>query len=143
MTDAATVNAQAPSTTQPTKRPPELRLPKAVQGVAFAGFRRWMLRKAFGRYGRVIVLNLPFFGRTVLVSDPALIRQVFMASTDDLINVQPNLSRIFGPGSVFALDRGGAPQPPQAARPAVPRPEHQELREDHRGRDPARKRQLA
>ncbi len=25
-------------------------------------------------------------------------------STDDLINVQPNLSRIFGPGSVFALD---------------------------------------
>ncbi len=27
-----------------------------------------------------------------------------MASTDDLINVQPNLSRIFGPGSVFALD---------------------------------------
>ena len=50
-------------------------------------------------------LNLPFFGRTVLVSDPALIRQVFMASTDDLINVQPNLSRIFGPGSVFALDK--------------------------------------
>ncbi len=28
-----------------------------------------------------------------------------MASTDDLINVHPNLSRIFGPGSVFALDR--------------------------------------
>jgi cytochrome P450 family 138 len=105
MTDAATVNAQAPSTTQPTKRPPVLRLPKAVQGVAFAGFRRWMLHKAFGRYGRVIVLNLPFFGHTVLVSDPALIRQVFMASTDDLINVHPNLSRIFGPGSVFALDK--------------------------------------
>jgi cytochrome P450 family 138 len=29
---------------------------------------------------------------------------VFLASTDDLMNVQPNLSRIFGPGSVFALD---------------------------------------
>ena len=28
-----------------------------------------------------------------------------MASTDDLINVQPNLSRVFGPGSVFALDK--------------------------------------
>src|ERR1044072_8119698 len=27
-----------------------------------------------------------------------------MAGTDELINVQPNLSRIFGPGSVFALD---------------------------------------
>jgi cytochrome P450 len=33
-----------------------------------------------------------------------LVRQVFLASTDDLMNVQPNLSRIFGPGSVFALD---------------------------------------
>ena len=105
MTDASTVNAQAPSTTQPTKRPPALRAPKAVQGVAFAAFRRWMLHKAFNRYGRVITLNLPFFGHTVLVSDPALIRQVFMANTDDLINLQPNLSRIFGPGSVFALDR--------------------------------------
>ena len=40
----------------------------------------------------------------MVVSDPALARQVFLASTDDLINVQPNLSRIFGPGSVFALD---------------------------------------
>ena len=39
------------------------------------------------------------------MSDPALVRQVFTASTDDLINVQPNLSRVFGPGSVFALDR--------------------------------------
>ena len=29
---------------------------------------------------------------------------MFTASTDDLINVQPNLSRVFGPGSVFALD---------------------------------------
>ena len=54
----------------------------------------------------MIELNLPFFGKTVLVSDPALIRTVFMASTDDLTNVKPNLSRIFGPGSIFALDRG-------------------------------------
>jgi len=105
MTDAATVNAQAPSIDQPAKRPPALRAPKAIQGVAFAGFRRWMLGKAFGRYGRVIVLDLPFFDRTVVVSDRALIRQVFMASTDDLINVKPNLSSVFGPGSVFALDK--------------------------------------
>ena len=55
-------------------------------------------------YGQVFAINIPFFGRTVIVSDPALVRSVFMASTDDLINVQPNLSRIFGPGSVFALD---------------------------------------
>ncbi len=56
------------------------------------------------RYGPVFAINVPFFGRSVVVSDPALARQVFLASTDDLINVKPNLSRIFGPGSVFALD---------------------------------------
>jgi len=104
MTDVTTVDTQAPAD-RPTKRPPALPLPKAVQLVGFAGFRRWMLRKAFDRYGRVVAFNIPFLGRAVMVSDPTLVRQIFMASTDDLINVQPNLSRVFGPGSVFALDK--------------------------------------
>jgi cytochrome P450 family 138 len=105
VTETATVDDQAPSADQPIKIPPALRTPKAVQGLAFASFRRLMLSKAYRRNGRVIELNLPFFGKTVLVSDPALIRTVFMANTDDLTNVKPNLSRLFGPGSVFALDR--------------------------------------
>jgi cytochrome P450 len=63
-----------------------------------------MMRNAVKRYGPVFAINVPFFGRTVMMSDAALVRQVFLASTDDLMNVQPNLSRIFGPGSVFALD---------------------------------------
>jgi cytochrome P450 len=106
MTETANVVEQDPSTDQPIKRPPALPVPKALQGFAFAGFRRLMVTNAYKRNGRVIELNLPFFGKTVLVSDPALIRTVFMASTDDLTNVKPNLSRIFGPGSIFALDRG-------------------------------------
>ena len=104
MTEAATVNTEAPCAEQRGKRPPALRLPKFVQGVAFAAFRRKTMRDGAKRYGQVFAINIPFFGRTVIVSDPALVRSVFMASTDDLINVQPNLSRIFGPGSVFALD---------------------------------------
>ncbi len=103
MTDTAvTVEAKTPMT--PGKMPPAVRLPKPVQMVLMAGFRRKFLRYAGKRYGSVFAINVPFFGRTVVVSDPALARQVFLASTDDLINVQPNLSRIFGPGSVFALD---------------------------------------
>jgi cytochrome P450 len=102
MTNAATVEPEAPST--PQKMPPAVRLPKPVQGVMLSGLRRWFQRTAMKRYGPVFAINVPFFGRSVLVSDPALARQVFLASTDDLINVQPNLSRIFGPGSVFALD---------------------------------------
>jgi len=100
MTDTAISDTEAP----PAKMPPVVHLPKPVQGVLLAGFRRWFLRNALKRYGPVFAINVPFFGRSVVVSDPALARQVFLASTDDLINVQPNLSRIFGPGSVFALD---------------------------------------
>ena len=40
----------------------------------------------------------------VVVTDPALAKQVFTASPEDLGNIRPNLSRIFGPGSVFALE---------------------------------------
>ena len=99
---AVTVEAKAPTT--PAKMPPAVRLPKPVQMVLMTGFRRRFLRYAGKRYGSVFAINVPFFGRSVVVSDPALARQVFLASTDDLINVKPNLSRIFGPGSVFALD---------------------------------------
>ncbi|HET6736338.1 cytochrome P450 [Mycobacterium sp.] len=102
MTDATTVDTKAGSTAG--KMPPAVRLPKLVQMVLMAGFRRRFLRSAVKRHGPVFAINVPFFGRSVVVSDPALARQVFLASTDDLINVQPNLSRIFGPGSVFALD---------------------------------------
>ncbi|MCV7301736.1 cytochrome P450 [Mycobacterium barrassiae] len=102
MTDAATIDTEA--ATAPGKHPPVVRLPKPVQMVLMAGFRRRFLGYAHKRYGSVFAINVPFFGRSVVVSDPKLVRQVFLASTDDLINVQPNLSRIFGPGSVFALD---------------------------------------
>jgi cytochrome P450 family 138 len=102
MTNTATVEPKAPSA--PGKMPPAVRLPKPVQGVMLSGLRRWFQRTALKRYGPVFAINVPFFGRSVVVSDPALARQVFLASTDDLINVKPNLSRIFGPGSVFALD---------------------------------------
>jgi cytochrome P450 family 138 len=103
MTDTA-VPVETKATTTPGKKPPVVPLPKAVQGVLLSGFRRWFLRNAVKRYGPVFAINVPFFGRSVVVSDPALIRGVFLASTDELINVQPNLSRIFGPGSVFALN---------------------------------------
>jgi cytochrome P450 family 138 len=103
MTETATVDTQA-STDHRGKRAPALRLPKIVQGVAFAVVRRKAMRYGARRLGQVFEINVPFFGRTVIVSDPSLVRSVFTASTDDLVNVQPNLSRIFGRGSVFALD---------------------------------------
>lgn len=56
------------------------------------------------RYGDVFTMTLPVFGPTVIVTDPALAKQLFAANTDDVGNIQPNLSRVLGSGSVFALD---------------------------------------
>ena len=49
-------------------------------------------------------MNLPVFGPTVIVANPQLAKQLFMANTEDVGNIQPNLSRVLGKGSVFALD---------------------------------------
>ncbi len=89
----------------PAKLPPGVAMPKAVQAICFPVSRRWMIRQAARRYGDAFTLHIPVFGRTVVVTDPGLVKQVFMASTDDLLNIKPNLSRVLGPGSIFALDR--------------------------------------
>jgi cytochrome P450 len=63
--------------------------------------RRWIKR-----HGRIFEINVPLFGRSIVVSDPALVRSVCTASADQLSNVRPNLGNWFGPGSVFGLDAG-------------------------------------
>ena len=67
--------------------------------------RRWMIRRLARRHGNVFMLNVPIYGRVVVVGDPQLAKQIFTTSPEELGNIQPNLSRLFGSGSVFALDR--------------------------------------
>jgi cytochrome P450 len=66
--------------------------------------RRRMIQRLARRYGNVFTLNLPMYGRVVAVADPQLAKQVFTTSPDELGNIQPNLGRLFGTGSVFALE---------------------------------------
>jgi cytochrome P450 len=56
------------------------------------------------RYGDVFMLNVPVYGRIVVVANPKLAKQVFTSSPDVLGNIQPNLSRLLGSGSVFGLE---------------------------------------
>jgi cytochrome P450 family 138 len=84
--------------------PPVVRAPRALQGIGYAVFRRQTIALLAKRHGHVFTIRIPVFGNMVVVTDPALAKQVFTASTEDLGNIQPNLSRIFGPGSVFALE---------------------------------------
>lgn len=84
--------------------PPAPRIPSLAQGLVFAITRRGMMRRLARRFGNVFTLNIPIYGRVVVVGDPQLARQVFTTSPDELGNIQPNLSRLFGSGSVFALE---------------------------------------
>lgn len=100
---SATLGVDRPVSTEP-KLPPTPNVPSALLKVAFMAVRRptadWLTR----RYGRAVTLQVPVFGNTVVVSDPALTKQIFTTSPDVLYNIQPNLSRLLGKGSVFALD---------------------------------------
>lgn len=84
--------------------PPGPRIPVLFQGAGYAFARRWMVKLISRRYGDIFTLRLPMFGRTVIVAEPQLAKQLFQANTEDVGNIQPNLSRILGSGSVFALD---------------------------------------
>ncbi|HEX6360985.1 cytochrome P450 [Actinophytocola sp.] len=61
------------------------------------------MRETRKRYGDAFVVKTPIFGRALVISDPAEIRQLFQTSPDIAENVEPNLGRILGPGSLFAL----------------------------------------
>jgi cytochrome P450 len=88
--------------------PPAFRLPKFVQGTGLI-VSNWIpskliLRMLADRYGDVFTLNLPILGRPVMIGDPQLAKRIFTSSPDELGNIDPNLGRTFGAGSIFALD---------------------------------------
>lgn len=103
MTELAVANPCKTLTTNDLN-PPRVRMPKLVQGVEFAFFRHIAMQNWIKRHGHVFEINVPFFGRSVVVSDPALVRSVCTASAEELGNVEPNLGNWFGSGSTLGLD---------------------------------------
>ena len=88
----------------PVRLPPAPRIPRLAQALGFSLSRQWTVEQIARRYGDAFTMTLPVFGPTVMITEPGLAKQVFMANTDDVGNIQPNLSRVLGSGSVFALD---------------------------------------
>lgn len=84
--------------------PPSPRLPKPLGALAFIASRRrtvmWLTRTV----GRSVTVTIPVFGNAIVVADPELAKQIFTTSPEVLHNIQPNLSRILGAGSVFGLE---------------------------------------
>jgi cytochrome P450 len=93
----------ATATTEPVRLPPGPRVPKTVQGIAFLTALCEVVPVLGRRYGGTFTINLPVFGKMVVISDPILVKDAFSTSSD-LIERPTNLGHVFGPGSTFSLN---------------------------------------
>lgn len=90
-------------TTDPVRLPPGPRAPRIVQGYRLVASRRTSFEGLARQYGPAFTLNLPIFGRTVMISDPELVKGIFTTG-GDLVGRATNLGEVLGPGSTFSLD---------------------------------------
>lgn len=86
-----------------TLLPPGPPLPRSIQGVGFGLARRPVMQQLRRRYGTAYTVHLPIYGRAVVISDPELAKELFTASQDAQTNLDPNLGRVLGSESMFAL----------------------------------------
>ena len=77
--------------------------PRFAQGIMTLAAPLWMMRRMRRRYGSAFTLNVPIFGRAVVISDPAEVKQLFTTSPEIADNLDINLGRILGPHSFFAI----------------------------------------
>jgi cytochrome P450 len=94
----------ATETTEPVRLPPGPRGPKAIQGIGMLVAQHGTVAALARRYGDSFTINLPLFGRTVMISDPALVKDLFNTSRHLLGRPKFNLGDIIGPGSMFNLE---------------------------------------
>ena len=83
--------------------PPGPSTPRFVQGAYALTAPMRGMRRLRDRYGDAFTVNVPIFGRALVISDPAEIKQLFQTSPDVVDNLERNLGRVLGPGSLFAL----------------------------------------
>jgi len=86
--------------------PPGPPLPKLVQDAAALARLQPFLRRCQRRYGDLFTLRLHGFGNVVAVGDPALVKQVFLASPTTLHSGEGSpLGPILGANSLLVIDR--------------------------------------
>ena len=83
--------------------PPGPSVPRAVQAAYALTHPHRGMRQMRDRYGDAFTVNVPIFGRALVISDPAEVRQLFRTAPDVVDNLDRNLGRVLGPGSMFAL----------------------------------------
>jgi len=98
-----TYRSSAPSSELGIRLPPGPRWPTLVQGIAFLSMQRRVMHGLAKKYGDAYFMQLPTFGPTVFIGDPALIKELFQTPTTVARGIEPNLSAILGKGSMFGL----------------------------------------
>lgn len=83
--------------------PPGPAKPRFVQGAYALAMPKRGLPRLRKRYGNAFTVDVPVFGRAVVISDPAEIKQLFQTDTALADNIEPNLGRVLGSRSMFAL----------------------------------------
>ena len=84
--------------------PPGPRLPKSLQYLLVVTSQRPAVHVLRRRYGPAFSVNMMTLGPAVVISDPALVRELFLASTDVVGRMEITLGRAFGPGSMFSVE---------------------------------------
>jgi len=95
------------ATATPAGFPPGTRLPAIAQVALYARDPLGFLIRFQRRYGDVFTVRFPFFERLVYVADPALVKEVFTGSPEQLHAGEANatvLEPALGPSSVLTLD---------------------------------------
>ncbi|HEY2086702.1 MAG TPA: cytochrome P450 [Mycobacterium sp.] len=94
----------ATATTDPVRLPPGPRVPKIVQGFTFVSPLQYRIAPVLSRhYGGSFTIDLPVFGKTVVIHDRELVKDVFSTSFDLIERPTKILGQAFGPGSTFSL----------------------------------------
>ncbi len=78
--------------------------PKLVNGFFFLISQQRSIRRLQSRYGDAYTVDLPVIGKTVVVSNPELVKAVYTAKPTVLHGGKNPLGSLLGPGSLFSMD---------------------------------------
>ncbi|MCX5042715.1 cytochrome P450 [Aldersonia sp. NBC_00410] len=93
----------AVATTDPVRLPPALPVPRYLQAIPFVLARGKTIAWLRNRYGTEFMLDVPALGKTMVVSDPVVVKDMFTTNSD-LIGRAGALGLVLGPGSTFSLE---------------------------------------
>jgi hypothetical protein len=92
------------STTPDARLPHGPTTPKIVNGLFFLVAQQRSIRRLQRRYGDAYTVDLPVIGKTVVVSNPELVKAVYTAKPTVLHGGKNPLGALLGRGSLFSMD---------------------------------------